>query len=350
MNSNIALKTLILVSLTTTAMLQLGTISSIHAQLPRIPGVMAGDFATYGNINVKWSSNDTKAEPDSTLVSANETEWLKHTVTEVTDTFITFQSKTQFKNGTQTTTYAWVDVAQGLGNASLMFISAELAEGESLYEGYPAVINRTVLRTYLGVSGWTNHLNITINNQMDTNPPQNILASFNYYWDRNSGILTERQASFTNQTGSYLTSWSRSDIIIATNLWGVDTIPPQADAGNDMTGYQNDPVQFDGSRSSDNFGIVSYEWDFGDNTKGTGETVTHTYIKPGTYTVTLTVKDDAGLTAKDSIKVIVQASSGGFPYWTVAAAVAVIIGVLFLYRQKRTKSKIRRRRVPRRTA
>ena len=350
MNSNITLKTLILVVLTTMAMLQLGIISSVHAQLQRMPGVLVGDYAIYGNINVEWSSNDPKAEPDSSLVSSNKTEWFKHTITEVTDTFIVFQNKTQFKDGTQTTNYGWIDVAEGLGNASLMFIAAYLIEGDSLYEGYLAVINETMSRTYLGVAGATNHLNITISNQIDTNPPQNILASFNFYWDRGTGILTERQASFTNHTGNYLTSWSKSDIIIATNLWGVDNSPPKADAGNDMTIYQNDAVQFNGSRSSDNFGIVSYEWDFGDNTGGNGEMVTHTYTKPGTYTVTLTVKDDAGLTAKDSIRVIVQVSSGGFPYWTLGVALVAIIGVLLFYRQKRKKSKIRRRRVPRRTA
>jgi hypothetical protein len=37
-----------------------------------------------------------------------------------------------------------------------------------------------------------------------------------------------------------------------------------------------------------------YDWDFGGGTTGTGETISHTYLNPGTYTVTLTVTDTEG--------------------------------------------------------
>jgi len=54
-------------------------------------------------------------------------------------------------------------------------------------------------------------------------------------------------------------------------------------------------ISFDASKSSASGAkIVSYTWDFGDNTTGSGVTVTHAYSSEGSYKVTLTVKDDRG--------------------------------------------------------
>jgi PKD repeat protein len=55
-------------------------------------------------------------------------------------------------------------------------------------------------------------------------------------------------------------------------------------------------VLFNGSSSYDiNGEIVSYEWDFGDGTNGTGEITYHKYCNIGTYDVKLIVTDDDGL-------------------------------------------------------
>jgi PKD repeat protein len=66
------------------------------------------------------------------------------------------------------------------------------------------------------------------------------------------------------------------------------------------------PVAFDGSASSDPDGtIASYAWSFGDSSSGTGATPSHTYAKASTYTVKLTVTDNAGLTASAEHEVTV---------------------------------------------
>ena len=58
------------------------------------------------------------------------------------------------------------------------------------------------------------------------------------------------------------------------------------------------PFAFSGAGSTDNVGIVSYTWDFGDKTseETKEKSVTHTYAEAGEYTVKLTVTDEAGNT------------------------------------------------------
>jgi subtilisin family serine protease/PKD repeat protein len=77
---------------------------------------------------------------------------------------------------------------------------------------------------------------------------------------------------------------------------------PIADAGTDVTAQAYQNILFDGSLSSDPDGsIVSYVWDFGDGTTVIGSKVNHAFTSPGTYTATLTVTDNGGRTATDSV-------------------------------------------------
>jgi PKD repeat protein len=61
----------------------------------------------------------------------------------------------------------------------------------------------------------------------------------------------------------------------------------------------NQPVNFNGgtSRAQPGHQIVSYAWDFGDGTFGSGQTTSHSYSLPRAYKVILTVTDDTGKTA-----------------------------------------------------
>ncbi|UCC79001.1 MAG: PKD domain-containing protein, partial [Candidatus Zixiibacteriota bacterium] len=85
---------------------------------------------------------------------------------------------------------------------------------------------------------------------------------------------------------------SRSDHVTVIALGD----PPVADADGPYSGQQDIPLTFDGSGSTDDSGIASYDWDFGDGNNGTGMTPWHAYGTSGTFTVTLTVTDIIGQT------------------------------------------------------
>jgi RHS repeat-associated protein len=65
-------------------------------------------------------------------------------------------------------------------------------------------------------------------------------------------------------------------------------------------------VTFDGTASTDDRGIVKWDWDFGGGKKGSGSTVQTTYNAAGTYAVGLTVTDYAGQTHSASHSVVVH--------------------------------------------
>jgi PKD repeat protein len=66
-------------------------------------------------------------------------------------------------------------------------------------------------------------------------------------------------------------------------------------------------VSFSSSGSFDPDGqIVFYAWNFGDGSTSTAAQPSHTYSEPGVYTATLTVTDNDGLSASDSVQITVQ--------------------------------------------
>ncbi len=89
-------------------------------------------------------------------------------------------------------------------------------------------------------------------------------------------------------------------------LSGTGNTPPQCDPGGPYTGQAGQPIQFDGSNSSDPGGsITAYTWNFGDGMSGNGPTPTHTYAAAGNYTATLTVTDNCGVTSSCEVSVTV---------------------------------------------
>jgi PKD repeat protein len=95
--------------------------------------------------------------------------------------------------------------------------------------------------------------------------------------------------------------------------------PPVAVASADVTtGIAPLTVNLSATGSSDADGsIVSYTWSFSEGGTQTGATVQRLYSTPGTYTATLTVTDNAGLTGTASVTISVG-SQGSLTIMSVA--------------------------------
>jgi glucose/arabinose dehydrogenase len=86
-------------------------------------------------------------------------------------------------------------------------------------------------------------------------------------------------------------------------------------------------VQFDASASTDPEGSpLTYRWDFGDNTSGTGVKVSHNYARSGNFRVTLTVTDNNQNSDEETQTVRVLGSGGNAPRPAIIANDTFIAG------------------------
>ena len=82
---------------------------------------------------------------------------------------------------------------------------------------------------------------------------------------------------------------------------------PIADSGGPYRGKVGEKINFDAGNSYDpDEDSLQYIWDFGDGSSAEGETATHTYNKPGTYKLTLTITDSKGDSTVATTDVVIE--------------------------------------------
>jgi trimeric autotransporter adhesin len=127
--------------------------------------------------------------------------------------------------------------------------------------------------------------------------------SYNGYWR----VGGDNLAGWPNQPTSGYFAGSVDEVAIYPNELSAAQVSDHFAKGN---GAQNIPptaaftytatnlvVAFDGTESTDSDGtVVSYAWNFGDGSTGTGAKPSHTYASGATYNVQLTVTDNDGAT------------------------------------------------------
>ncbi|MGD6934310.1 MAG: PKD domain-containing protein [Candidatus Bathyarchaeia archaeon] len=92
----------------------------------------------------------------------------------------------------------------------------------------------------------------------------------------------------------------------------LDTTAPLVNLGGDRSTIIGSSVDFTADGSDQN-GIESIVWNFGDNTTAEGKQVNHVYVESGNYTVTVQVRDGAGNLAEKSINVNVEPKNQSTP-------------------------------------
>ncbi len=89
---------------------------------------------------------------------------------------------------------------------------------------------------------------------------------------------------------------------------------PTSNAGSPQTVNIGANVSLDGSGSScSSCSIVSYNWNFADNTSATGVNTNHTYSSSGVYTVSLVVVANDGSVSSSTVAITVQSSDTNPP-------------------------------------
>jgi hypothetical protein len=175
-----------------------------------------------------------------------------------------------------------------------------------------------------------------------------------YYWNvteevksSQAGLLTlvlsvvapkneDVQAWFDSKDGYFDDSPSLKIVYEAT----LEPEPPVASFtySSPLSIQVNDSIAFDASGSSDADGtIVSYIWDFGDGETSSSPNPTHAYSQEGSYSVTLTVTDDDGLTDTTRVNIaeVVIPEFSSYSLLLVALAIVAIAGIFY---KKKLKS------------
>lgn len=153
-----------------------------------------------------------------------------------------------------------------------------------------------------------------------------------YEWDLdNDGQFDDATGASPNLSAATVTSlFPTLNTPYTIGLRVIDEFGSQGTASTTLAVYQNAPIaaftaipnpaacnqtiNFNGTGSSHpnpTRSIVSYSWDFGDTTSGTGSTTTHAYSAFGTFNAVLTVTDNTG--AQDTESLFVTVSQGNQP-------------------------------------
>jgi len=217
-------------------------------------------------------------------------------------------------NGIASFTFVAPDATFG-GNAAVIQVVPTGGGGQSLIgptlsiilTGNAGVTNATVPNVLFDVSSLTPNMGdaVIFDASTTTDEGTRCLDACTYVWDfggessATGRIVTYRfrlartyavRLTVTDAAGSVASA--SKNVVVAQG-----TLPTAAFSFSPASPGQFQPVNFTAaaSRAGEGRTIANYEWRFGDGSTGSGMNPSHAYSVVGTYAVTLTVTDSAGL-------------------------------------------------------
>ena len=172
-------------------------------------------FAAIGTKEGDWGKYEIEVIPEEMekyFEAIEEIEWVKVEVKSSSDTIVTAEQTTHFKNGTEGTEAIRDALASGF------IIEADLGEGDEVTAefsgpGTTKKIIGTVSRIYAGASRKVNYVKFTVEQY-------NTTSTMKVYWDKKTGIICEISTSFSEFMGQPV-EMPLLYKITDTNLWAV---------------------------------------------------------------------------------------------------------------------------------
>ncbi len=128
--------------------------------------------------------------------------------------------------------------------------------------------------------------------------PQTNLSALSWEWNFGDQETSTKQnpAHQFSVGGSYTVSLITRTDIGCTNKYSSIIIidKPTVNFTSSLSKCKGEMINFKNSSTFSNGSVVSWDWDFGDNTTSTSQNPTHVYLSSGTYTVKLIVTSNTG--------------------------------------------------------
>jgi len=218
--------------------------------------------------------------------------------------------------------------------------------GAMRYMDVPSRDGRSIDHTRSYTAGMNVHFSSGVFNRafylLSTTADWDIRKAFNVYIEANQTYWTANATFESAGKGVYNSAKSLGycvdDVVTSLETVGVNNSGIKDGSGCGTTGNKAPTANFTFSAdkldvrfsdtSTDDKGVVSYAWNFGDNSTSSVKEPNHSYSVDGSYTVSLTVSDAEGLTNNETRTVSVSAgdtSTGcdGVSPWSISSNYAL---------------------------